>query len=225
MNVRSSWRIGHAAIDREARLDRSGRHELQSATDQISSRRWSSFLQPSLRQQARIAVIQFGAVLDRMSINLAPTTWAWVRRIAEIAPTVLWVLAAAGAAIMIMYFPPGLLALVLEHMRRQVHRLQGQIRQLHHSGISSSSADALLDRMLDKIDQLCAASSLERDFCRRRLARQKGPEDDVSAQRPEIGDHHTREMAAKTAFLLASYQSRVSEDWVVAAPGLEPGAH
>jgi len=31
MNVRSSWRIGNAAIDREARLDRSGRHELQSA--------------------------------------------------------------------------------------------------------------------------------------------------------------------------------------------------
>ena len=63
-----------------------------------------------------------------------------------------------------------------------------------------------------------AVSSLERDFCRRRLARQKGPEGDVSAQRPEIGDHHTREMAAKTAFLLASYQLRVSEDWVVAEP-------
>jgi len=30
-------------------------------------------------------------------------------------------------------------------------------------------------------------------------------------------------MAAKTAFLLASYQLRVSEDWVVGAPGLEPG--
>jgi hypothetical protein len=37
-----------------------------------------------------------------------------------------------------------------------------------------------------------------------------------SAQRPEIADHHAREMAAKTAFLLASYQLRVSEDWVVA---------
>ena len=58
-------------------------------------------------------------------------------------------------------------------------------------------------------------SSLERDFCRRRLARQKEPEGDVSAQSPEIGDHHTREMATKTAFLLASYQLR--------APGLEPG--
>src|SRR5262245_33153929 len=33
------------------------------------------------------------------------TTWAWVRRITEIAPTVRWALAAAGAAIMIMYFP------------------------------------------------------------------------------------------------------------------------
>jgi|SRR6516164_3306183 hypothetical protein len=89
-------------------------------------------------------------------MNLAPTTWAWVRRITEIAPTVLWALAAVGAAIMIMYFPPGLLALVLKHMFRQVHRLHGQIRQLHLSGISSGSAEALLDRMLDKIDQLCA---------------------------------------------------------------------
>ena len=61
------------------------------------------------------------------------------------------------------------------------------------------------------------SSRLERDFCRRRLARQKGREDDVSAQRPEIGDQRAREMAAKTAFLLASYQLRVSEDWVVGA--------
>ena len=44
----------------------------------------------------------------------------------------------------------------------------------------------------------------------------KGPEADVSKQRPEIGDHDARGMAAKTAFLLASYQLRVSEDWVVA---------
>jgi hypothetical protein len=50
------------------------------------------------------------------------------------------------------------------------------------------------------------SSSLEQDFCRQRLARQKRLEDDVSAQRPEIGDHHTREMAAKRAFLRASYQ-------------------
>jgi hypothetical protein len=39
---------------------------------------------------------------------------------------------------------------------------------------------------------------LERDFYRRRLTRQKGPEDDVSAQGPENGDHHAREMAAKS---------------------------
>jgi hypothetical protein len=38
-------------------------------------------------------------------MNLAPPTWAWVRRITEIAPTVLWALAATGVAIMIMYFP------------------------------------------------------------------------------------------------------------------------
>ena len=50
----------------------------------------------------------------------------------------------------------------------------------------------------------------------------KGPEVDISAQRAEIGDHHTRKMAAKTAFLLASYQLRVSEDWVVGTTGIEP---
>ena len=66
-------------------------------------------------------------------------------------------------------------------------------------------------------------SSLERDFYRRRQTRKKGARGDVSKQRPEIGDHDAREMAAKTAFLLASYQLQVSEDWVVGAPGLEPG--
>ena len=52
---------------------------------------------------------------------------------------------------------------------------------------------------------------------------QKGAGDDVSKRRPEIGDHDAREMAAKTAFLLASCQLRVSEDWVVGAPGLVRG--
>src|SRR5215470_4442280 len=73
-----------------------------------------------------------------------------------------------------------------------------------------------------RINANLPSSSLERDFCRRRQARQKRPEDDISEQRPEIGDHHSREMAAEMAFLLASYQLRVSEDWVVGAPGLEP---
>ena len=44
----------------------------------------------------------------------------------------------------------------IEHKRRQVLRLRGEIRQLQYSGISSASAEALLDRMLDKIDALCA---------------------------------------------------------------------
>ena len=43
----------------------------------------------------------------------------------------------------------------------------------------------------------------ERDFARRRLTRQKELEDDIAAQRPEIGDHHAREMTAKAAFVLA----------------------
>ena len=65
-------------------------------------------------------------------------------------------------------------------------------------------------------------SSLERDFCRQRQMPRKRPEDDISTQRPEIGDHHAREMAAKAAFVLASYRLRVSEDWVVGTTGIEP---
>ena len=44
----------------------------------------------------------------------------------------------------------------IEHRRRQVLRLRGDIRELQHSGISSTSAEALLDRMLSKIEELCA---------------------------------------------------------------------
>ena len=44
----------------------------------------------------------------------------------------------------------------IEHRCRQVQRLRGEIRQLQYSGISSASAEALLDRMLNKIDELCA---------------------------------------------------------------------
>src|SRR6516162_4711841 len=51
-----------------------------------------------------------------------------------------------------------------------------------------------------------AAASLERDFCRRRRPRQKGPEDPISAQRPGIGDHQTRELAAKAAILPTRFQ-------------------
>jgi hypothetical protein len=43
----------------------------------------------------------------------------------------------------------------IEYMRRQVQRLRGEIRQLQHSGISNTSAEVLLERMLNKIDDLC----------------------------------------------------------------------
>ena len=65
----------------------------------------------------------------------------------------------------------------------------------------------------------------ERDFCRRRLARRKRLRDDISAQRPEIGDHHAREMAAKAPFVLAGLNIRVSEDWVVETVDIELAAH
>ena len=51
----------------------------------------------------------------------------------------------------------------IERMRRQVQRRRTEIRQLQHSGISSASAETLLDRMLTKIDDLCT----ERDKLKR----------------------------------------------------------
>jgi phage shock protein A len=53
----------------------------------------------------------------------------------------------------------------IEHTRRQVDRLRAEIRQLQRSGISNASAEALLDRMLNKIDDLCA----ERDRLKQEL--------------------------------------------------------
>jgi len=44
----------------------------------------------------------------------------------------------------------------IERMRTQVHRHRGDIRKLQRAGISTASVDALLERMLNKIDELCA---------------------------------------------------------------------
>jgi hypothetical protein len=44
----------------------------------------------------------------------------------------------------------------IERIRTQVHRQRGEIRQLQKAGIATSSAEALLVRMLNKIDELCA---------------------------------------------------------------------
>jgi hypothetical protein len=55
----------------------------------------------------------------------------------------------------------------IERMRLQVHRQRGDIRQLQQAGISTASAEALLERMLDRIDKL----GTERD----RLKKEQGP--------------------------------------------------
>jgi septal ring factor EnvC (AmiA/AmiB activator) len=55
----------------------------------------------------------------------------------------------------------------IEHMRTQVHRQRGETRQLERAGISTASAEPLLEKMLNKIDALCA----ERD----RLKREQTP--------------------------------------------------
>jgi len=44
----------------------------------------------------------------------------------------------------------------IEHMRVQVGRQRREILQLQRAGISTGAAEALLQRMLDKIDALCA---------------------------------------------------------------------
>jgi hypothetical protein len=51
----------------------------------------------------------------------------------------------------------------IERMRAQVHRQRGEIRQLQRADISTAAAEALLERMLDNIDELCA----ERDKLKR----------------------------------------------------------
>jgi hypothetical protein len=44
----------------------------------------------------------------------------------------------------------------IERMRIQVDRQRGEIRQLQRAGISTASAEALLERMLTNIDGMCA---------------------------------------------------------------------
>jgi hypothetical protein len=53
----------------------------------------------------------------------------------------------------------------IERMRTQVGRQRGEIRQLQRSGIPTASAEALLERMLNKIDELC----IKRDKLKRDL--------------------------------------------------------
>jgi phage shock protein A len=48
----------------------------------------------------------------------------------------------------------------IERLRTQVHRQRREIRQLQRAGISTASAEALLERMLTKIDELCAVRDL-----------------------------------------------------------------
>jgi hypothetical protein len=51
----------------------------------------------------------------------------------------------------------------IQRMRSRVLRRRGEIRQLQRAGIPSSSSEALLEKMLNKIDQLRA----ERDRLKR----------------------------------------------------------
>ena len=54
----------------------------------------------------------------------------------------------------------------IEHMRVQVGRQRKEMLQLQRAGVSTVAAEALLQRMLGKIDGLCA----ERDKLKRELS-------------------------------------------------------
>jgi hypothetical protein len=53
----------------------------------------------------------------------------------------------------------------IQRTRLQVLRQRREIMQLQRAGIPTTSAEALLDRMLNKIDDLCA----ERDRLKKKL--------------------------------------------------------
>jgi hypothetical protein len=58
----------------------------------------------------------------------------------------------------------------IERMRAQVGRQRKEILQLQRAGIPTSSAEVLLQRMLDKIDGLC----IERDRLKKELPPAEG---------------------------------------------------
>ena len=57
----------------------------------------------------------------------------------------------------------------IERMRTQVGRQRKEILQLQRAGICTASAEALLERMLNKIDGLCA----ERDKLKADMPRER----------------------------------------------------
>ena len=58
----------------------------------------------------------------------------------------------------------------IERMRAQVGRQRKEILQLQRAGIPTASAEALLQRMLDRIDTLC----IERDRLKKQTPRAEG---------------------------------------------------
>jgi hypothetical protein len=67
----------------------------------------------------------------------------------------------------------------IEYLRKQVTRQRREILQLQRAGIPTGPAEALLQRMLDKIDALC----VERDEFRRLPRRE-------ASSRTGEGDEH-----------------------------------
>jgi hypothetical protein len=67
----------------------------------------------------------------------------------------------------------------IEHMRRQIVRQRKEMRDLERAGIPTKSAEELLERMLAKVDGLCA----ERDTqVKESESSPPDPEEDLTSQ-------------------------------------------
>jgi DNA-binding transcriptional LysR family regulator len=72
----------------------------------------------------------------------------------------------------------------IERMRAQVHRQRGEIRQLQRAGISTAAAEALLERMFDKIDDLAPSETSSKKI---NLGQPEAKSwEDVSGDRTEV---------------------------------------
>jgi len=72
----------------------------------------------------------------------------------------------------------------IERRRAQVGRQRREILALQKAGISTASAEALLERMLDRIDELCAERDRLKGATPLRASQDKALQDKALGGRP-----------------------------------------
>ena len=93
--------------------------------------------------------------------------------------------------------------------------------ELHFAQLVRSAVDAAQSRGVRQA--ALPGSRRERDFCRRRQRRRKHRRDRNSSAETEKWLDEIARRGANVAFVRINETAWVSEDWVVGAPGLEPG--